>query len=271
MAFGRRRQEQQSSAKAAETAPVEEESSRARTAGPWDAVEDTAPEMERLDFGALQVPIGPGLEVQVNLEPTEVDGEGNPVNGRIVAITVIAGQSSMQLQAFAAPKRSGIWEELRRELAEEITGNAEGQVQEAEGPFGTEVRALIPAQLTQEMLEQMPEEVRSQIPQEIIDQGFAYQPLRFLGVDGPRWFLRALVAGEATESEEAWQPLEDVLSQIVVVRGDQPMPPREALPLVLPAEAKNAMAQGGEGGDGDEDEKDDFDPFTPGTHITEVR
>ncbi|MDX6739749.1 DUF3710 domain-containing protein [Actinocorallia sp. A-T 12471] len=267
MAFGRRRQEKQSAAQPAEAVPAEETAPAGGT-GPWDAAEDTVPEMERLDFGAVQVPIGPGLEIQVNLEPTEVDDQGNPVNGKIVAITVIAGQSSMQLQAFAAPKRSGIWEELRKELAEEITGNANGQVQEGEGPFGTEVRALIPAQLTAEMLEQMPEEVRSQIPQEVIDQGFAWQPLRFLGIDGPRWFLRALIAGEAVEDEEAFQPLEDVLSQIVVVRGDQPMPPREALPLNLPAEAKNAMGQ--QETESDEDD-DDFDPFTPGTHITEVR
>ncbi|GAB2846378.1 hypothetical protein GCM10022221_52140 [Actinocorallia aurea] len=270
MAFGRRRQDKASSAQPAEAAPAEE-TAPDRSTGPWDAVEDTPTELERLDFGSLQVPIGPGLEIQVNLEPNEFDAQGNPVNGRIVAITVIAGQSSMQLQVFAAPKRSGLWDDLRKELTQELTENANAQVQEGDGPFGTEIRALVPAQLTAEMLEQMPDEVRAQIPQEVIDQGFAWQPLRFLGVDGPRWFLRALVAGEAVESDEAFQPLGAVLSEIVVVRGDEPMPPRDALALNLPAEAQNAMGQQAAEDDEDEDEDDDFDPFTPGVHITETR
>jgi len=268
VAFGRRRREQKPAAEPAETAAETEapESGGASAGGPWDAAEDTVPEMERLDFGSLQVPIGPGVEVQVNLEPSEFDAEGNPVNGRIVAITMIAGDSSMQLQALAAPKRSGIWDELRKELAEEVTQNAQGQVQEAEGPFGPELHAMIPAPLTPEILEQMPPEMREQIPQEVIDQGYAWQPLRFIGVDGPRWFLRAVVTGAAVQDEEQWQFLEDLFRQVVVVRGDHPMPPRELLELTLPAEAQQAFAQGAQ-----EEEEDGFDPFERGPEISEVR
>lgn len=264
MAFGRRRQEDKPAAEPAGTAEAPE-ATEAGSGGPWDAAEDTVPELERLDFGSLQVPIGPGIEVQVNLEPSEFDAEGNPVGGRIVAITVVAGESSMQLQALAAPKRAGIWDELRKELAEEITQNAQGQVQEAEGPFGGELHALIPAPLTPEILEEMPEEVRAQIPQEVIEQGYAWQPLRFLGVDGPRWFLRAVVSGAAVQDEEQWQFLEDVFRQVVVVRGDHPMPPRDLLELTLPAEAQQAFAQQ------QEEEEDDFNPFERGPEITEVR
>lgn len=265
MAFGRRRQEEKPAAEPAETAAEAAPQNGASEGGPWDAAEDTVPEMERLDFGSLQVPIGPGVEVQVNLEPSEFDAEGNPVNGRIVAITVIAGESSMQLQALAAPKRSGIWDELRKELAEEITENAQGQVQEAEGPFGPELHAMVPAPLTPEILEQMPPEMREQIPQEVIDQGYAWQPLRFVGVDGSRWFLRAVVTGAAVQDEEQWQFLEDLFRQVVVVRGDQPMPPRELLELTLPAEAQQAFAQQ------EEDEDDGFDPFERGPEISEIR
>ncbi|MEO3784559.1 DUF3710 domain-containing protein [Actinocorallia sp. B10E7] len=264
MAFGRRRQEEKPAEKSAETAAEAPETGKATGGGPWDAAEDTVPELERLDFGALQVPIGPGIEVQVNLEPSEFDAEGNPVNGRIVAITVIAGESSMQLQALAAPKRSGIWDELRQELAEEVTQNAQGEVQEADGPFGAELHAMIPAPLTPEILEQMPEEMREQIPQEIIEQGYAWQPLRFVGVDGPRWFLRAVVTGAAVQDEEQWQFLEDLFRQVVVVRGDQPMPPRELLELTLPAEAQQAFDQ-------QEEDEDGFDPFERGPEISEVR
>ena len=265
MAFGRRRQEEKPAAEPAGTEAEAPETGEA-AGGPWDAAVDTVPELERLDFGALQVPIGPGIEVQVNLEPNEFDAEGNPVNGRIVAITVVAGESSMQLQALAAPKRSGIWDELRKELAEEVTENAQGQVQDADGPFGPELHAMIPAPLTPEVLEQMPAEMREQIPQEIIDQGYAWQPLRFIGVDGSRWFLRAVVTGAAVQDEEQWQFLEDVFRQVVVVRGDHPMPPRELLELTLPAEAQQAFAQQEE-----ESEDDGFDPFQRGPEISEVR
>lgn len=224
--------------------------------GPWDG-DESYPELDRIDFGALLVPIGPGLEIQVNFEATEVDAEGNPVNGRMVAVTVVTGESGLQLQAFAAPKRSGIWEEVRKETAAEIT-EAGGRTEDGEGPFGPELRAFVPVQV--------PEEIMDQMPQEIKDQGFAWQPVRFIGVDGPRWFLRAVVSGAAIEDEEQWQVLEDVFRNVVVVRGEQPMPPRELLELTLPADAQEALEQ-----ETESDGKDDFNPFERGPEITEVR
>jgi hypothetical protein len=241
---------------AAEETAEETAGAAASEGGPWDA-EDSFPELERIDFGALQVPIGPGLEVQANVEATETDEQGNPIGGRLVAITVIHGESGLQLQAFAAPKRSGIWGEVRRETASEIE-EAGGQAKEAEGPFGAELHAMVPVAI--------PEEVMDQVPEEIREQGFAWQPVRFLGVDGPRWFLRGVVSGAAVEDEEQWQVLEDVFQGVVVARGDQPMPPRELLELTLPAEAREAMGQQGDDKDGD-----GFDPFERGPEITEVR
>jgi hypothetical protein len=224
--------------------------------GPWD-VEETAPDMERFDFGALQVPIGPGIEFQVSLEATEVDEEGNPVSGRPVAVTVVHGDSGLQLQAFAAPKRSGIWSEIRKETAGQIQ-EAGGKAEDAEGPFGPELRATVPVQI--------PEEVMDQVPDEIREQGFAWQDVRFLGVDGPRWFLQGVVSGAAIEDEEQWQVLEDVFRNVIVVRGDHPMAPREALELTMPAVEQEADAQEGDG-----DDAPDFNPFERGPEITEVR
>jgi hypothetical protein len=232
-----------------DTGPVE--------GGPWDSAE-TAPDLERIDFGALQVPVAPGIEVQVNLEATEVDAEGNPISGRPVAVTVVHGDSGLQLQAFAAPKRTGIWSEVRQETAGEIQ-EAGGQTEDAEGPFGPELRAMVPIQI--------PEEVMDQVPEEIREQGFAWQPVRFLGVDGPRWFLRGVVSGAAIEDEEQWQVLEDVFRNVIVVRGDQPMPPRELLELTLPEGAEGAAEDQSE----EDDDGPDFNPFQRGPEITEVR
>ena len=84
---------------------------------------------------------------------------------------VVRGDSMLQLQAFAAPKRAGLWDDIRRELIDELNA-AGGRGEEAEGPFGPEVRARVPA--------------------EPGDRGTGMQPARFLGADGPRWFLRGV-------------------------------------------------------------------------------
>jgi hypothetical protein len=175
-------------------------------------------------------------------------------------------QSALQLQAFAAPKRSGIWEDVRRETARDIQEDASGQTQDSEGPFGPELLAMVPAALTDEVLAEMPQEVREQIPAEFIEQGWAPQVIRFIGVDGPRWFLQGVVQGAAVEDAEQFQILEDVFRNIVVVRGEDPMPPRELLELQIPKEFSEAGAEGEE-----EEKVETFNPFERGPEITEVR
>ncbi|WP_433462881.1 DUF3710 domain-containing protein [Spirillospora sp. CA-128828] len=270
MAFGRRRQAEEPAkgaevteepAETAEEAPAEAESA---TGGPWDSA-DSFPEMQRLDFGCIRVPVAPGLGFQVNLEPTQVDDDGNPLDARPVAVLVQYEESAMQLQAFAAPKRSGIWDDVRRETAKDIQEEAQGQTQEGEGPFGPELLAMVPAALTEEVLAEMPPEVREQIPEEFVEQGWAPQIIRFLGVDGPRWFLQAVVQGAAIEDEEQWQVLEDVLRGVVVHRGDAPMPPRDLLELQIPKEFSEA------GEEEEEEAVQTFAPFERGPEITEVR
>ncbi|RFS81716.1 DUF3710 domain-containing protein [Actinomadura spongiicola] len=275
MVFGRRRQAEEPEkgpevteepAEAAEEAPADEAAAEAAPAGggPWDS-EDSFPDLQRLDFGSLRIPVAEGLGFQVNFEATQVDEEGNPLDGRPVAVLVQYEESAMQLQAFAAPKRSGIWDDVRRETAKDIQEEAKGQIQEGEGPFGPELLAMVPQPLTEEVLAEMPEDFRAQIPAEFIEQGWAPQIIRFLGVDGPRWFLQAVVQGAAIENEEQWQVLEDVLRGVVVVRGDAPMPQRDLLELQIPKEFR-------EGGAEEEEEAvETFDPFERGPEITEVR
>jgi uncharacterized protein DUF3710 len=242
------------------TTEEEQEPAAVAHGGPWDSEAESVPEMERVDFGAIQVPIGEGIEIQVNVEAVEQDEEGNPLGGRIVAITIVHGESGLQVQPFAAPKKNGIWDEIRRETADEIK-QAEGETQEAEGPFGTELHGMVPVAIPEEMLDQ--------VPPEIAEQGFGWQPVRFIGVDGPRWFLRGVLSGAALEDSEQARVMEDVFQHIVVVRGDAPMPPRELLELTLPAEAQEAMAA--EQAEESEDDRPPLNPFERGPEITEVR
>ncbi|MCT9929517.1 DUF3710 domain-containing protein [Planotetraspora sp. A-T 1434] len=217
-----------------ETAPVVAEegpSAPTRTTGPWD-VQDSYPEAERVDLGGLHLPIGPGFEVQLSLAGEHIDGA-----------VVLVDESALQVHAFAAPKRSGIWDEVRAELAREVTA-AGGTVQEQEGPFGVELAAKVPGQ----------GQSGSTGP----------QPVRYIGVDGPRWFLRAVISGRAAIDAAAAETLESVVRGVVVVRGDEPMAPKEPIQLRLPAEARQAMEQQAA-------QQEEFKPFERGPEITETR
>jgi len=176
--------------------------------GPWDVLEPH-PELVRVDLGSLQVPVLDGTDIQLVF--AEQHGAWVLVRHQL---------SEMQLQAFAAPKRSGLWEEVRAEIAAEISG-AGGRSEEREGPFGAEVVGQVPAEPGKPKL----------------------RPVRFIGVDGPRWFLRGMFLGAAAEDPAAAAPLEAVFSQVVVVRGDHPMPPRDLLELRLPPEAAAALEE----------------------------
>ena len=59
-------------------------------------------------------------------------------------------------------------------------------------------------------------------------------PVRFIGVDGPRWFLRGMLVGAVAEDSAKAAPLLDVLRQTIVIRGKDPLPVRDPVPLRLP-------------------------------------
>lgn len=210
----------------------EESHAPARTTGPWDAADDY-PEAERVDLGGLRLPVGPGFEIQLSMAGDQVDG-----------VIVLVEESALQVNAFAAPKHSGIWDEVRAELAREVVA-AGGSAEDRDGPFGPEIAAEVP--------------VQSQ------GQPQGRQPVRYLGVDGPRWFLRAVISGRAAVDPEAARTLEDVVRGIVVVRGDEPMPPKEAIQLRLPAEARQAMEEQ------QASRQQEFRPFERGPEISEIR
>ena len=79
--------------------------------GPWD-VSDDVPQAERIDFGCLQVPVAEGCEVQVSM-----------ADDQPAWITVVRGDSGLQLQAFAAPKTDGLWADVRQDLPIDYYGS----------------------------------------------------------------------------------------------------------------------------------------------------
>ncbi|NEC89496.1 DUF3710 domain-containing protein [Streptomyces sp. SID12501] len=177
-----------------------------RPDGPWDDTEVREPGEGRVDLGGLFVPGVDGMELRV-----EVAGDA------IVAATVVLRDSAVQLQAFAAPKREGIWGEVREEIATGITQQG-GIVDEVEGPLGWELRAQVPVQLP--------------------DGTGGFQVVRFVGVDGPRWFLRGVISGQGAVQPQAAGLLEQIFRDTVVVRGEGPMAPRDPIVLKLPNDAQ---------------------------------
>jgi uncharacterized protein DUF3710 len=204
-----------------------------RGAGPWD-VSEVEPSDEYIDLGGLWLPGRPGMELRLEVEEA---------TDRVIAATVQLGDSAVQLQAFAAPRSSGIWDEIRTEIAASVTRQG-GTADEVPGPFGRELLARVPARSA--------------------DGRPVHQPARFAGIDGPRWFLRAVFHGEAAYQADRASDLEDLLRSVVVVRGTEAMAPRELLALRLP---QGAQPEGEEL----EEEGDALRPPSRGPEITEVR
>jgi hypothetical protein len=202
--------------------------------GPWDGA-GSYPERDRIDFGSLLVPMYEGIEIEVKV----AEGVG-------VWITVRRGDSSIELMAFAAPKTSGLWDEVRQEFADEVA-KAGGDSKQVQGPFGAELQAR---------LHPGGEGRRGQL-----------EPVRFLGVDGPRWFLRGMIRGPAARRPELARPLEELFADVVVVRGDHPAPPGDLLEIRLPQDAQQALEEEL----GKEQDPDFPNPFERGPEITETR
>lgn len=185
---------------------------QAATTGPWDSTDAPTDERERVDLGALLIPAVPGYDLRVEVSP----------EGAVVAATLASQRGEMQLGVFAAPRSNGIWNEVRSEIQATVSAQG-GTTQEEDGEFGVELTGRVP----------MPN---------------GTQPARFVGVDGPRWFLRALFLGPVATDPQQAKPLEDALRGVVVVRGADPMPVREGLPLRLPRDVAEQLAAQGEPG-----------------------
>ena len=184
-----------------------------RPQGPWDDADVPDDEVNRIDLGGLLVPVPPDTEVRVDVSP----------EGEVIAATLVQGQSAMQVNAFAAPRSYGIWSEVREEIGTTLREGG-GEAQDVEGPHGTELHAAVPT--------------------EVPGEGAGLAPARFIGVDGPRWFLRAMLTGPAATDPEAAAELEAALRDVVVVRGGDPMAVRDPLPLRLPKQVVEAAEQG---------------------------
>jgi hypothetical protein len=173
------------------------------TDGPFDDSEAN-PVRPYIDLGGIKILPREGLNLRLEVEEQ---------SKRIVAVGLDYADSSLQVQPFAAPRSGGLWDETRVQLRDQVKAQG-GRVEEREGPLGKELLAEVPAAAA---------------------EGSGLRLARFVGIDGPRWFLRGVIGGAAASDPEAAAKVEDLFRSIVVVRGGSPMPPRDLIPLKMPA------------------------------------
>lgn len=201
-----------------------------RADGPFDESEAVFEGINRLDLGGLLIAVPPGVEIQV---------QADQASGRITQVTLKDGNSGMQIHPYAARKSGGMWEEVRSQIKKSINESG-GLVEETTGPWGIELLAQIKAQ----------------------GENPGLQPARFVGIDGPRWFLRAVFLGQGARDLQASARLTECLRSAVVVRGSAAMAPGAPIVLTLPKQAEKIS---------DQDTVKIPDPFERGPEITEVR
>ncbi len=171
--------------------------------GPFDESEAN-PVRPYIDLGGIKVLPREGLNLRLEVEEQ---------TKRIVAVGLDYAGSSLQVQPFAAPRSSGLWQETRGQIVDQVKSQG-GRVEERDGALGPELLAEVPT---------------------VAGDTTQMRLARFVGVDGPRWFLRGVIGGAATTDLDAAAQVEDLFRSIVVVRGGSPMPPRDLIPLKMPA------------------------------------
>ena len=178
--------------------------------GPWDASEIELDEEDGtyVNLGALAIRGRQGVEVRL---------QADQATQQIQAVMLVAEDGAMELRPFASPRNESIWDDIRSRLAAEAERRG-GRAAEVDGPYGTALQMVLPAVAP--------------------DGQQGTQKSTVLGIAGPRWLLRVSTFGRPATSFQADGLLEQVLRDVVVFRGTQPMSPGEALPLVLPAGAR---------------------------------
>lgn len=178
-----------------------------RSGGPFD-IDEVENLDGHVDLGSVLMPLTEGLELRLHVDDD---------SGEVAAIVMVGEDGLLETRPFAAARNGDLWTQARSEIAEDIV-NRGGQVEEIEGPFGVELACLLP--LTGP------------------DGEPAVQPSRVIGITGPRWFVRATIAGRPGLPGEDSGIYEAAIRSMVVRRGSSPMAPGDPLPLSVPEQAR---------------------------------
>ncbi|MFT4264923.1 MAG: DUF3710 domain-containing protein [Nocardioides sp.] len=193
-----------------DTAPETTDEPADTPVGPYDvdAIPPELADVERVDLGSILVAPVPGCDLRLQIDERTQD---------VQAVLLTAEEGALELRAFAAPRNGDLWADVRPQLAADIVRRG-GQVGEAEGTWGTHLLGQMPVKLP--------------------DGSDGVQASRIIGINGSRWMLRATLLGRpAVDGEFANAWLQGIAAS-AVRRGAHALPVGEALPLVMPAQAR---------------------------------
>ena len=172
-----------------------------------------------LDLGAVFLPNIPGLEVHLDLDPRSGKGK---------SVSLHLNMTIAEVQIFAAAVNDDLWATMRDAISSGLRDQKVDCTVEM-GRFGTEIHAVMPTV--------------------DLDGNAHVQPVRFVGVRGSRWLVRAVISGDGAlvveqPDADAGPDIDDVISQLVINRGEDPLPPGERLALRSPSAPTDDFSQG---------------------------
>lgn len=183
--------------------------------GPYDVDDLPDDGRPRVDLGSLLVP---------SLENRELRLQVDERSGTVAAVLLTGPDGALEVRAFAAPRNGDLWSEVRPQIAADMTRRG-GVAAEREGRFGTELICQMPARQP--------------------DGSTAVQPSRIVGINGPRWLLRATLIGKPALDPEISDEWAGAITSLAVRRGEGAMPVGEPLPVVLPENASRMTRPAG--------------------------
>jgi hypothetical protein len=171
-----------------------------------------------LNLGPLFLPNIPGLEVHLDLDPRSGVGK---------SVSLHLNMTIAEVQVFAAATNEDLWASMRDAI---VSGLREQKVDctVEMGQFGTEIHAVMPTV--------------------DLDGNAHVQPVRFVGVRGPRWLIRVVISGDGALPSANPDPItesgiNEVISRLVIHRGEDPLPPGERLALRSPTVSNSEPVQ----------------------------
>src|SRR5699024_6982740 len=169
----------------------DEPAAQERPEGPFDISEVDHQDFEKdyMDLGAIKVPVRKNVSYRLEQEQAKQ---------KVFAVSAVHENSTLQIQAFAAPRSGGQWDEIRQEMFDQNKNAKGAKVTTEGGEFGDELLIRIPAELP--------------------DGRKGERIARFLGIDGPRWMVRAMIMGKAAVQHEHAAILYDILKNTVIDR-----------------------------------------------------
>lgn len=178
------------------------------TLGPMD-FSDELDTSSMLDLGAVFLPNVPGLEVHLDLDPRSGVGK---------SVSLHLNMTIAEVQVFAAAMDEDPWASMRDAIVSGLRDQKVDCTLEL-GRFGTEIHAVMPTV--------------------DLDGNAHVQPVRFVGVRGSRWLVRAVISGDgalaiAHPNAMADAEIDEVISKLVINRGEDPVPPGERLAMRSP-------------------------------------